>query len=289
MMSMQRMITSRPAAEVAGDRAEHEADRQADRDGDDADQKREPRAVEDARELVAAELVDAEQMVRRRPRAAAAGDQQRQVLVARPVRARSAARRSPTITKMRTSTKPDDRAGFRRSRYQASLQSPPVGASSEDLGGFELGDAHEYRIRGLMSAYEMSTIRLTKTNDEREEQDPALEHRVVAVEDRVAEPRAHPGEGEHRLGQHRAREQQPDLEADDRRHRQQRVPQDVAAVDGARRQSLRARRAHVVLVLHVEHGGAGDARDDRERDRAERDRGQDQVLEDIPERAPVPG
>ena len=54
-----------------------------------------------------------------------------------------------------------------------------------------------------------------------------------------------------------------------------------------RREPLRARGAHVVLVLDVEHRGARDARDDRERDRAERDRGQDQVLDRVPGRVPV--
>ena len=98
-----------------------------------------------------------------------------------------------------------------------------------------------------------------------------------------------PGPGEDRLGEDGAREQQPDLEADDRRDRQQRVPEDVPRVDGARRDALRARRADVVLVLDVEHGGARDPGDDRERDRAERDRGQDQVLDRVPERLPVAG
>ena len=43
-----------PAADVAGDRAEHEPDREADGDRDDADQQRVAGAVDDARELVAA-------------------------------------------------------------------------------------------------------------------------------------------------------------------------------------------------------------------------------------------
>ncbi len=51
--------------------------------------------------------------------------------------------------------------------------------------------------------------------------------------------------------------------------------------------ALRPGRADVVLVLHIEHGCSRDPGDDRERNRAERDRRQDQVLDRIPERRPV--
>ena len=70
---------------------------------------------------------------------------------------------------------------------------------------------------------------------------------------------------------------------------QQRVAHHVTAVDGARREPLRVGRAHVVLVLDVEHRCAGDARDDRQRDRPERDRGKDQVLDRVPGRPEVAG
>ena len=63
----------------------------------------------------------------------------------------------------------------------------------------------------------MSTIRFTITKTNGEEEDPALEHRVVAVEDRVAQPRAHAREREDRLGQDGAGEEQARLQADDRR------------------------------------------------------------------------
>ena len=88
------MITeSIDAAEVAGDRAEDEADREADRDGDDADQQRVAGAVDDPRELVAPERVEAEPVVGRRARAAAAGEP-REILAARVLRRDAAARRS---------------------------------------------------------------------------------------------------------------------------------------------------------------------------------------------------
>ena len=134
----------------------------------------------------------------------------------------------------------------------------------------------------------MSTTRFTSTNTNGEEEDPALEHRVVAVEDRVAEPRPDPGIREHGLGQDRSGEKQPCLEPDDRHHRKQRVPEDVAAVDDGRRNALRPRSAHVVLVLDVEHRGARDASDDGKRDRGERDGGEDEVLDHVPEHYPVP-
>ena len=47
--------------------------------------------------------------------------------------------------------------------------------------------------------------------------------------------------------------------------------------------ALGARGADVVLLQHLEHGRARDAGDQRDVDEAERDRGQDQVLEPRPE------
>ena len=62
----------------------------------------------------------------------------------------------------------------------------------------------------------------------------------------------------------------------------------MAPVDGDRRQAFRARRPHVVLVLDVEHRRACDPRDDGEWDRPEGDRREDEVLQNVPERVPVP-
>ena len=66
-------------------------------------------------------------------------------------------------TNTATSTAPMIAPGFLTSRYHASPQRP-LGPFEDDLGRLELGDAHEYRMRGLMIAYEMSTIRFTRTN-----------------------------------------------------------------------------------------------------------------------------
>ena len=67
-MSMIRMISeSIEAAEEAGDRPEDASDREAHGHRDDADQKRVAGAVDDARELVAPELVETEGVLRRGP------------------------------------------------------------------------------------------------------------------------------------------------------------------------------------------------------------------------------
>ena len=128
------------AAEVAGDRAEEQPDRQADGDRDDADQQRVARAVDDARELVAAELVEAEPVLRRR-----AGQH------VPPSRGRSCSSGSygaisgakiAMKTKIPTRAKPTIAPGLRRSRDQASRQSAARRLERE-LTCLDLGDAHQ--------------------------------------------------------------------------------------------------------------------------------------------------
>ena len=76
MMSISRMITlSVLPPKKPGHRAEQEPDRHSDTDGDDADEERETGPVDDARELVSAELVDAEPVLGRGSGTAAVGDQ----------------------------------------------------------------------------------------------------------------------------------------------------------------------------------------------------------------------
>ena len=93
MMSVKRMITRFGAPEVAGDRAEEQPEREADADGDDADQQREPRAVDHARELVASEVVDPERVLHEGPGQQPRADEE-EVLLARVVRREQRARRS---------------------------------------------------------------------------------------------------------------------------------------------------------------------------------------------------
>ena len=92
-----------------------------------------------------------------------------------------------------------------------------------------------------------------------------------------------PAPREDRLGQDGTAEEQPGLQADDRGDRQHRVAQDVAAVDPAGGQALGPGRPDVVLVEDLEDGRAGDPGDDGQRDRAQGDRRQDEVPDDVEE------
>ncbi len=78
-----------------------------------------------------------------------------------------------------------------------------------------------------------------------------------------------------------------ELETDDRHDRQQRVAERVAQDDAPFAEPLGARRPHVVAAEDVEQAGAGDAGDDRQRDRAQRDRRQDQVAERVDRTRPT--
>ena len=161
MTSIERMITvSTHAAEVAGGRAEHEPDREADRDGDDADQEREARAVDDARELVARERVEPEPVLARR-----AVERVREAQAARAGRtARSAARRARRRRRTRRARSRRSQPGF---ALAAGATRPPTepplgGARSCDLSRLELGDRHLGRAS-----------------------DPRVEERVRDVDDRL--------------------------------------------------------------------------------------------------------
>jgi hypothetical protein len=109
--------------------------------------------------------------------------------------------------------------------------------------------------------------------DQSDEQDEALQHRVVTQPDGLVEVLAHAVDGEDRLGEHGAGQQQPELQPDGGDDRQQRVAHDVAVVDHPRGQPLGLGGAHVVLVHHLGDSGPGDADDDRQRDGPERHRG----------------
>ena len=128
-MSIKR-ITTRvgPAAEVAGDRAEQHPDREPDGHGHDADDERVPGAVDDARELVAAELVDAEADA---PATAPGSIRSRAASRFWSVGECGASSGAKIATRMKTPTNatPMIPAGLRRKRRNASRHSPPVGCS----------------------------------------------------------------------------------------------------------------------------------------------------------------
>ena len=114
--------------------------------------------------------------------------------------------------------------------------------------------------------------------DEAEQQHDALDHRIVAAQDRIDGQPAEARDGEHALGHHRAADQQRDADADHGDDRHGGVLQRVHEQDAALAEALGARGADIVLLQHLEHGGARDAGDQRDVDEAERDRRQDQVL-----------
>ena len=81
-------------------------------------------------------------------------------------------------------------------------------------------------------------------------------------------------------------DQRADLQADDGHHRDERVAQRVQTDDAERRQALGARGAHIVLAEHLQHRRARHARDDGERDGAEHDRRQDEMVQTAERNAP---
>ena len=135
----------------------------------------------------------------------------------------------------------------------------------------------------------MSTIRLTRDDDRRDQQDAALHDRIVARLHAVDQPVADARPRKDRLGEDGAGQQQSDLQPDDGDDRDQRIAQRVHDDDAPARQPLGARGAHVVLAQHFEHRRARHPRDHRQRNRAERDRRQDQVRQRRAERAHVAG
>ena len=91
-----------------------------------------------------------------------------------------------------------------------------------DLQVLDLEERHQYRTRGSMNAYRMSTISDMRDDEERAEQHGALDHRQVRLADRVERVAADARDVEHGLGEDRAAEQDADVEAeqrDDRRDR----------------------------------------------------------------------
>ncbi len=124
-----------------------------------------------------------------------------------------------------------------------------------------------------------------ENDDRRDQHHPALQCRVVAPADRLDQPFADTRPREDGLGEHRAGHQRADLQPDDGDHRDQRVAQCMQADDAPRRQAFGACGAHVVLRQHLEHRRARHARHHRQRNRAEHDGRQHQVVQGIPERA----
>ena len=125
---------------------------------------------------------------------------------------------------------------------------------------------------------ETSTMRFTTQVADGDDEREALDDDVVAAADRLEQRLAHAGQVEDRLGQDRAGQERAELQPDDRDHRQQRVAHAVADDHRPLLEALGPGRPDVVEAEHLEQARAGHPGDDRERDRAERDGRQDEVL-----------
>ena len=112
-----------------------------------------------------------------------------------------------------------------------------------------------------------------------------MDDRVVPLEDGVGGEAPEPGQREDALRDHDPRDEERQAHADGRDDRHRGVLQRVREEDPARPLALGVRRADVVGVQHLQHAGAGDPRDERHVDQAERQRRQDEVAREGPEPA----
>src|SRR5262245_1834829 len=110
--------------------------------------------------------------------------------------------------------------------------------------------------------------------ENRDEEDGALGHGIVALVDRPEHETAHAGEREHFLDDHRAAQEDAGLEPGHGDHRDERVLERVLQDHAPPGQTLGGSRAHVLRAQHVEHAGARGARDVGGARRAEAHHGQ---------------
>ena len=123
-----------------------------------------------------------------------------------------------------------------------------------------------------------------------EDHDGALRRREIARHDGADGEPSDAGPREHRLGHHRAAQQERRLQADQGDDRDQRVAQRVMDDHHRLAQALGARRAHEVGAQHLQHGGARQPRDRPDQHRAQGRRRQDQAGQAaVPDRAGAAG
>src|SRR3954471_6911857 len=113
-------------------------------------------------------------------------------------------------------------------------------------------------------------------DEERAEQDRALDHREVAVLDRVVCEPADARDVEDGLGEDRAAEQHPDVDAGRGHERRDRAADAVAQHHAPLPQPLRAGGADVVLRHRLDQVAAQEPRVDRRERRGEHEPGQEQ-------------
>src|ERR1700733_1185911 len=101
---------------------------------------------------------------------------------------------------------------------------------------------------GIDGAVDEIDDQIDQDDDGGDQQNAALQRRIIAPPDRIDEPMANPWPGEDRFRQHCAGHQTRNREADYGHHRQERIAQSVNADDPRWRQPLGARGAHVILA-----------------------------------------
>src|ERR1700682_5344332 len=126
-------------------------------------------------------------------------------------------------------------------------------------------------------AIEQIDDQIDADHDRRHQQDASLHARIVARLNAVDQPVADARPGKDGLGQDRAGQQQANLQPDHRDHRNECVAQRVNQHHAPVRQAFGAGGANVILPQHLEHRRARHPGDHREWNRAQRDRGQDEV------------
>ena len=115
-----------------------------------------------------------------------------------------------------------------------------------------------------------------------------VDRRVVEPARRLDRVRTEAVPREHRLGEHRAREQHAEREPENRHDRRERVAQHVVAHHRALAESLRPGGAHVVGVQLVEHRRPDEPGDDAHQAPPEHERREHQLAQRLPGQAEVP-
>src|SRR5438445_3615380 len=117
---------------------------------------------------------------------------------------------------------------------------------------------------------------------ERDDENIGLQLRIVSRRDRSEREPAGTRHRESRLDEDGTAQQIAELDAEDRDHRDHGVLERVAHEHGPLTQTLRIRRADIVLMYDLEHGRAGHSHRDRREVSAEGDRGDGELLKVAP-------
>ena len=246
--------------------------------GSEPEEQRQPPAVDQARDHVAAELVGAERIAGRADPAQPA-DHAALIRIGEAEIGREDRRERDQ--------QDDGRAGDAdRIARQAAEHARPVAARLVDGGDADevVGDrAHRHASLDARVDRRLDHVdhEVEEHEEQREHQDRALQQRQVALEDRRVEQEAGAGPGEHGLDQDRAAEQVAELQAHhgDRGRRGVLRHMHEHALLG---EALGAQRDDEFLAQQIADQRAHRARDDAHRDHRHRDGRQDQVLEVLP-------